>query len=79
MKLLIHACCGPCSIYPVQVLRDDQVDVMGFYYRNNIHPYTECRQREETLATYAQSIALRLIVQPGYDMETFIRNVAFHL
>ena len=77
MKLLIHICCGPCSIYPVQVLRDDQVDVMGFYYRNNIHPYTECLRREETLTDYAQSISLNLIVQPGYEMETFIRNVAF--
>ena len=77
MKLLVHTCCGPCSIYPVQVLRDDGCEVMGFYYRNNIHPYTECQRREETLATYARSISLKLIVQPGYDMETFIRNVAF--
>ena len=77
MKLLMHICCGPCSIYPVQVLRDDRVDVMGFYYRNNIHPYTECLRREETLTAYAQSISLNLIVQPDYAMETFIRNVAF--
>jgi predicted adenine nucleotide alpha hydrolase (AANH) superfamily ATPase len=50
MKLLIHICCGPCSIYPVQVLRDDRhCEVMGFFYRNNIHPFTECMHREETL------------------------------
>ena len=61
----------------MQVLRDDQVEVMGFYYRNNIHPYTECQRREEALTTYARSLSLKLIVQPGYDMETFIRNVAF--
>ena len=73
----MHICCGPCSIYPIQALRDDRVDVMGFYYRNNIHPYTECQQREETLTAYAQSISLNLIVQPDYAMETFIRNVAF--
>lgn len=77
MKLLLHICCGPCSIYPVQVLRDDRHQVMGFFYRNNIHPYTECIKREETLAAYAKSIELKLIVQPGYDMQTFIRHVAF--
>jgi hypothetical protein len=50
MKLLMHICCGPCSIYPVQVLRDDHChEVMGFFYRNNIHPFTECMRREETL------------------------------
>lgn len=77
MKLLLHICCGPCSIYPVQMLRKDHHQILGFYYRNNIHPYTECARREETLTAYAESIALKLIVQPGYEMEAFIRNVAF--
>jgi predicted adenine nucleotide alpha hydrolase (AANH) superfamily ATPase len=77
MKLLVHTCCGPCSIYPIQVLRDEHVDVMGFYYRHNIHPYTECMRREETLTAYAESISLKLIVQPGYEIEGFLRNVAF--
>jgi hypothetical protein len=77
MKLLVHTCCGPCSIYPIQVLRDDHVDVMGFYYRHNIHPYTECMRREETLTAYAESISLKLIIQPGYEIEGFLRNVAF--
>jgi predicted adenine nucleotide alpha hydrolase (AANH) superfamily ATPase len=77
MKLLVHTCCGPCSIYPIQVLRDERYDVMGFYYRHNIHPYTECMRREETLTTYADSISLKLIIQPGYEIEGFLRNVAF--
>lgn len=77
MKLLMHTCCGPCSIYPLQVLRDDRHQVMGFFYRNNIHPYTECLKREKTLLAFAESSDLKLIVQPGYDMETFLRSVAF--
>ena len=77
MKLLMHICCGPCSIYPVQVLRDDHCEVMGFFYRNNIHPFTECMRREETLKTYAESIALKMIYQPGYALEVFLRQVAF--
>jgi predicted adenine nucleotide alpha hydrolase (AANH) superfamily ATPase len=59
------------------VLRDERYDVMGFYYRYNIHPYTECMRREETLTTYADSISLKLIIQPGYEIEGFLRNVAF--
>ena len=77
MKLLLHTCCGPCSIYPLQVLRDDHHQVMGFFYRNNIHPYTECLKREQALIALAESTDLKLIVQTGYDMETFLRNVAF--
>lgn len=73
----MHTCCGPCSIYPLQVLRDDRHQVMGFFYRNNIHPYTECLKREQTLIDFAASTDLKLIVQSGYDVETFLRNVAF--
>lgn len=77
MKLLLHTCCGPCSIHPVRVLREARCEVMGFFYRSNIHPYTECMRREEALTRYAESIDLKLIVQPGYAMERFLRGVAF--
>lgn len=77
MKLLLHICCAPCSIYPIQRLRDDHHDIMGFFYRNNIHPYTECLRREKTLKVYADSISLKVIYPAGYDMETFLRSVAF--
>jgi predicted adenine nucleotide alpha hydrolase (AANH) superfamily ATPase len=50
---------------------------MGFFYRHNIHPYRECLRRQETLAAYAENINLRIIYQEGYDLEGFIRNVAF--
>jgi epoxyqueuosine reductase len=77
MKLLLHICCAPCSIFPLKILREDHVQVMGFFYRDNIHPYTECLKRQETLADYARSIDLRLIVPETYDVEGFLRNVAF--
>ncbi len=51
--------------------------VMGFFYRNNIHPYSECQKREVELLRYADTIALRVIVQEGYDMEEFLRQVVF--
>ena len=77
MKILLHICCAPCSIYPLEVLRERASEVMGFFYRNNIHPYTECRQREDTLIEYARHAGLRVIYQEGYDMEGFLRSVAF--
>lgn len=77
MKILLHTCCGPCSIYPVQVLRQMDMDVMGFFYRHNIHPYTECIKREDTLKAYADSIHLKMIYQQDYEMEKFIQSVVF--
>ena len=77
MKVLLHTCCGPCTIYPVKTLRAEGMDVMGFFYRHNIHPYTECLKRQETLQTYAEEVELRLIIQEGYDLEGFIQNVVY--
>ena len=77
MKLLLHICCAPCAITPVEQLRGQGVDVMGFFYRHNIHPYTECQRRQQTLETYADQIDLRVIYQEGYDLEGFLRNAAF--
>jgi len=50
---------------------------MGFFYRHNIHPYQECLKRQEALADYAGVMNLRVIFQEGYDLEGFIRNIAF--
>ncbi len=77
MKLLLHMCCGPCAVYPVERLRGEGVEVMGFFYRHNIHPYTECLRRQETLEKWAGDIGLRVIVQKGYDLEGFLRRVVF--
>ncbi|MFH1154566.1 MAG: epoxyqueuosine reductase QueH [Pseudomonadota bacterium] len=77
MKLLLHTCCGPCTIYPLSVLIQENIQVMGYFYRSNIHPYTECLRREETLRTFAQTRGLSIICQKEYDMESFIRSVVF--
>ncbi len=77
MKLLLHTCCGPCTIYPLKHLRSEGFDVMGFFYRHNIHPYRECLRRQETLQAYAGSQSMDLIIQEGYELEAFIRNMAY--
>ena len=77
MKLLLHMCCGPCTIFPLKVLREEGIEVMGFFYRHNIHPYTECLRREETLKGYAGQEQFRVIWQDTYEMEAFIQAVAF--
>ncbi|HKL80973.1 MAG TPA: epoxyqueuosine reductase QueH, partial [Desulfobacter sp.] len=65
MKVLLHACCGPCTIYPLEVLRNMGMEVMGYFYRHNIHPFTECMKREETLRDYADQMDLKMIWQKG--------------
>ena len=53
------------------------MDVMGFFYRHNIHPFQECQKREETLKHYSQSIDLKVIYQTDYRVEKFLQSVVF--
>ena len=77
MKVLLHVCCANCAIYPIKSMREEGLEVMAFFYRHNIHPYSECLRRQEALEAYAEQIDLKVIYQQGYDLEGFIRNVAF--
>jgi predicted adenine nucleotide alpha hydrolase (AANH) superfamily ATPase len=77
MKVLLHICCANCAIYPIKSIREKGLEVMGFFYRHNIHPYMECLRRQEALQSYAGQINLKVIYQQGYDLEGFIQNVVF--
>ncbi|MBF0225537.1 MAG: epoxyqueuosine reductase QueH [Desulfobacterales bacterium] len=77
MKILLHICCAPCSIFPIKILRSENFDIMGFFFKSNIHPYTECLQRQKTLEEYSNIINLKVIYQNEYDIGGFIQNVVF--
>jgi len=77
IKILLHICCGPCLIYPLDVLREKGLEVVGYFFNPNIHPYTEFLKRKETLENYAVSKSLKMIWDGEYPMEEFFRQVAF--
>jgi epoxyqueuosine reductase len=77
MKLLMHICCGPCTIYPLKVLRLQGHEVEGVFYNPNIHPYQEYQRRLETLNDYASKVFVHIISPAGYPLEEFLRQVAF--
>ena len=77
MKILLHTCCGPCSIYPVDCLRGEGMEVTGYFYNPNIHPYTEFMKRKETLEKYAAEIGMEMIFDTGYYLEEFIRAAVY--
>lgn len=75
--MLLHTCCAPCSIYPLDRLRRQGWVVHGFFFNPHIHPYQEFIKRLETLQSYAESVGLPLIVREDYDTVAFFRQVAF--
>lgn len=77
MKLLLHVCCGPCSTYPLKVLKEEGHDIRGYFYNPNIHPYTEFKKRLDTFTDYAEKIQLPVIIDDNYEVEKYLRNIVF--
>jgi hypothetical protein len=77
MRLLLHICCAPCSIYPIEHLKEKGLDIQGYFFNPNIHPFTEWLKRKETLEKYARQAGLKLIVDEGYQLEEFLREVIY--
>ena len=76
MKTLLHICCAPCANMPIEVLRGDKIEVTGYWYNPNIHPFTEYRERRNCLRAYAQTIELPLLERDDYGLRPFVREVA---
>ncbi|MGI6104792.1 MAG: epoxyqueuosine reductase QueH [Raoultibacter sp.] len=55
MKLLLHACCGPCSLEPVRLLLEEGHELCIAYMNSNIHPEDEYTHRRDTLMAWADS------------------------
>ncbi len=77
MRVLLHICCAPCAIYPLKIMREKGIDVFGFWYNPNIHPFTEYKRRLETLKEYAAQANLRMIWRDRYELDEFLQGVVF--
>lgn len=74
MKLLLHTCCAPCLIYPVEKLRQNGFEVTGLFYNPNIHPLAEYNNRRHSVEHYSQKIGLQ-VIYPDYHPEEYFRAV----
>lgn len=75
MKTLLHICCAPCSIMCIDTLREEGINVTGFWYNPNIHPLKEFRNRKNTFEKYARSINLKTVINHDYGLREFIDKV----
>ena len=75
MKLLLHTCCAPCSVYCIDTLKKDNIDITSYWYNPNIHPYIEYKERLNTLKNYTKSIDIPLIIDDYYGLRQFCKNV----
>lgn len=76
-RLLLHACCGPCSTFPL-VFLCEYFDVTIYYNNSNIYPESEYHLRLEELKKFVVAFEqdfshhIELII-PNYENEPFTR------
>lgn len=54
-KLLLHACCGPCSSYCLEYLQEF-FDITILYYNPNIYPVQEYERRLDELKRFISQV-----------------------
>ena len=74
MRILLHACCGPCLLEPYDALAADAgVDVC--YANPNIYPREEYEHRRDTLLAYADEAGIA-VTEIAYEPKRWRDAVA---
>jgi len=60
--ILLHACCGPCSITCVLRLQDMGLAPTLYYFNPNIHPLTEYLRRREGLLAVGERLGVPVLL-----------------
>ncbi|MGE4556086.1 MAG: epoxyqueuosine reductase QueH [Desulfovibrionaceae bacterium] len=77
-RVLVHICCGPCSITTVKTLQDEGFEVTGLFYNPNIHPLQEYLRRREGVAQAAERLRFSVIFKDDeYDPQKYFREIAW--
>ena len=74
-RILLHACCGPCSTHCVRELRESGVEPVLFYSNSNIDTEEEFEKRLAALRAFAAAEGVEVLVD-AYDSASWERAVA---
>lgn len=75
MRVLIHVCCAPCLIGPLEMLRAEGMAPAGLFYNPNIHPLLEFRKRVKALRVFLERDDLPVEIVEEYGLDFFVRAI----
>lgn len=73
-RLLLHACCAPCSLSIVECLLQNGIRPTLFFYNPNIFPEEEYLHRKEEIIRYAELQGIDC-VDADYDHQQWLEDV----
>ncbi len=75
MNILLHICCAPCAIYPVEILKKEGHKFAGLFYNPNIHLYSEYLKRKGEVEKHSKEESYNTIY-PEYEVEKYFQYIA---
>ena len=76
MEILLHTCCGPCTLYPLKLLRREGIKAKVFFFNPNIHPFREFEKRVEALEIAAEKFKFQVLWdRSGYGLKTWLNEM----
>lgn len=75
MKVLLHVCCGPCTIVPCEALAKEGHEVTGYFYNPNVHPFIEFRRRRKAQKVLQERLPIPVIYEEDYGLREFLKEV----
>ena len=79
-RLLLHACCGPCSSYVLEYL-SQYFEITVFYYNPNIYPQEEYFRRLNELKAFYTKFAPAAgvnVIEETYNPDDFYTAIQIH-
>lgn len=70
--LLLHICCGPCTIMPVRVLREDGFEPVGWFTNPNIQPLSEYLHRREVAEDCAKRLGIKIYFYDKWELAEWL-------
>ena len=78
MKVMLHACCGPCSMESTRVLSEEGLELALSYDNPNIYPVEEHEHRLQTLRDYVAKPQNLPLFEGAYDPQVWEERVGVH-
>ncbi len=76
--LLLHLCCAPCATYPLDVFQKEGLQVKGYFFNPNIHPFREFKNRLRAVELLAEKRQLAIDYHKEYGLKEYLRKVVFY-
>ncbi len=75
MKILLHACCAPCSAPIIEHLINNNIECAIYYFNPNIYPIEEYAHRRDELQNHCQKLNVKFYEQE-YNHQEFLDAIS---